>query len=141
MRGVLQCDGLGDTDYDPVLLSQSNPVDPDAMRAAIQRLMSTDAGVIRDAASLQLAADTLGDLAAVADALPTRDPRTYQTLNVLRVARAIVAGASARIESRGAHTRGDYPEQNEKQLGRYIHIANREPEYVPFVKVKAKARR
>ena len=103
--------------------------------------MSLDAGVIRDAASLQLAAETLNDLATVADALPARDARSYEALNLLRVARVIVAGATARHESRGAHTRGDYPKQSNQQLGRYVQVGHNDPQYVPFVAAKVKARR
>ena len=141
MAGVPGLSAMGVADPDPVLLPQADPIDPDSMRAAIQRVMASDAGVIRDAVSLKLAAETLGDLALVANALPARDPRTYQTLNVLRVARAIVAGATVRLESRGAHTRGDYPGLSDDQFGRYIHVGGVAPQYVAFTNIKAKARR
>jgi L-aspartate oxidase len=82
--------------------------------------MSTDAGVVRDAPGLDLAARTLADLALLGDELPPREVATYEALNVLRVARAIVALAQARHESRGAHTRADYPDTDNALAGRFV---------------------
>ncbi len=72
--------------------------------------MSSDCGVVRDADGLQIARDTLGDLAQLADDLPARSIASYEVIDLLRVSRAIVASATARTESRGAHTRREFPE-------------------------------
>ena len=42
-------------------------------------------------------------------------------MNLLTIARALVAAASARTESRGAHTREDYPETSPALRLRFVH--------------------
>ncbi|MRH30355.1 L-aspartate oxidase [Microbacterium sp. SYP-A9085] len=74
-------------------------------RAALQELMWRDAGLLRDAAGLAHAAGALTQWAAV-----PRIPRTvaeHEDENLLTVARAVVAAASARTSSLGAHHRLD----------------------------------
>ncbi|SDY76638.1 L-aspartate oxidase [Herbiconiux ginsengi] len=77
-------------------------------RAELHTLMWRDAGVHRDAAGLREARDTLAgwDLPVAADASIQR----RETANLLQLARAIVAAALAREESRGAHFRADHPD-------------------------------
>lgn len=79
------------------------PVD----RAALQGLMWDAVGLFRDEAGLAAAAQTLstwiGESASVAD---------RETANLLDVARAVVAAARVRHESRGAHFRSDFPLTN-----------------------------
>ena len=67
--------------------------------------MSSDCGVVRDAEGLAIAAETLGDLARLADDLPARSIASYEVIDLLRVSRAIVppqqlspGGAVIRIE-------------------------------------------
>ena len=90
---------------DPVVLRKEHVTAPDAVRGAVQRTMTADCGVVRDPQGLQMAADTLADLAVLAEDLPAREIATYEVINLLRVSRVIVAAALAREESRGAHTR------------------------------------
>jgi L-aspartate oxidase len=71
-------------------------------RAALQEAMFEGAGVLRSEASLEAAAGELDRLAA--EGVPSGE-----TANLLTVARAIVASARARTESRGGHRRRDYP--------------------------------
>ena len=141
MQGVLEVPTLGSRAADPELLPQVDSVDPEAVRAAVQRLMSRDVGVIRDSATLFSATATLSDLSTVIAALPARDPSTYEALNVLRVAHAIARAATAREESRGCHTREDFPKTEKRQLGRYVLCGDAEPVFVAFETVKAKVRR
>jgi L-aspartate oxidase len=117
---------------DPVVLPQDNTGDPAALRSSIQRVMSQDCGVERDAAGLQLASDTLPDLAALAENLPSRKIATYEAMNLARVARAIVANATARDESRGAHTRIDFPTSSDDFLGRFVVTGDATPRFVPL---------
>jgi L-aspartate oxidase len=87
-----------------------------AIRARLQTEMSTDAGVLRDAAGLARASATLQKLAGPRSA----DPRTetWEATNLLTVATALVAAASRRQETRGSHWREDYPDRDdEKWLG------------------------
>jgi succinate dehydrogenase/fumarate reductase flavoprotein subunit len=92
--------------------------------------MSTDCGVVRDATALQLASETLADLANLAADLPPRTVETYEVCNLLRVSRSIVAGATARLESRGAHARRDYPESSDAFLGRLAFRGGLLPAFV-----------
>jgi L-aspartate oxidase len=63
--------------------------------------MTMGAGVIRSAASL-------AETQRVVDALG--DPADPELDNLLVVARALLTAATAREESRGAHTRTDFPD-------------------------------
>ncbi len=141
MRGVLECSSLGVSSRDPELLPHADVVDPDALRAAVQKVMSSDVGVVRDAPTLRDASAILDDLTTVVSALPARETRTYEALNVLRVARAITAAAVARRESRGCHTRGDYPKVSKRQLGRYVIVGETLPQFVAFAPAKGRSRR
>jgi len=83
-------------------------VTPAKARDELQRALTAHAGVLRDASSLQLA-----DCAAQeASAHSGGDDRvdTWELRNLATVGRALIAAASAREESRGAHTRTDFPD-------------------------------
>ena len=129
MTGVLHSGAEG-ADEDPVVFPKHDPTDTAALRGAVQRTMSADCGVVRDARGLAMAADTLGDLAGLAVDLPARALETYEIFNLLRVSRAIVAAATAREESRGAHTRADFPDTSETLAGRFVVRGARDPEFV-----------
>jgi L-aspartate oxidase len=75
-------------------------------REALQLTMSGDAGVVRDAASLERA----GAAAAGVLAWPVEGTREdWELRNLAEVGRALAAAATAREESRGCHTRTDSP--------------------------------
>jgi L-aspartate oxidase len=76
------------------------------LRDELQRAMTTNAGVLRSAQSL---ADVAAALPTFAVDTPTT-PDAYELDNLVTVGSALVAAATAREESRGAHTRTDYPE-------------------------------
>jgi L-aspartate oxidase len=69
-------------------------------RGRLQRAMTVGAGVLRSAHSLEQTAKEL-------DTIPAYDP---EVRNLLTVARALLAAALEREESRGNHTRSDFPE-------------------------------
>jgi L-aspartate oxidase len=131
MTGMLDL-APGGADEDPVVLPRDAPRDPSDLRGAVQRTMTADCGVVRDAVGLRTAAETLADLAGLAVDLPARSAATYEVLNLLRVSRAIVAAALAREESRGAHTRADFPETSDALAGRFALRGARSPEFVPL---------
>jgi L-aspartate oxidase len=115
---------------DPIVLGTQEISTPEELRSSVQRTMSADCGVVRDAPGLQTAADTLADLATSAESLPTRDIATYEVINLVRVSRAIVAGALARQESRGSHTRSDAPGADDRWLGRLVIQGDNAPRFV-----------
>ncbi len=84
--------------------------------AELQRVMTAGAGVLRNRASLQ----------GVLDALPfdvrADDPETHELRNLLTVGRVLVRAALAREESRGTHTRLDFPERSNELLGRFFDV-------------------
>lgn len=81
-------------------------------RAAIQRIMTDDVGVLRDEESLARAEERLDELADAAVA----DPQTasWETTNVYTVARALAHQAHRRQETRGSHWREDFPERDDE---------------------------
>jgi len=115
---------------DPIVLRKEQATAPEALRGAVQRTMSADCGVVRDAQSLRRAAETLADLARLEEDLPAREMATYEVINLLRVSRMIVATALAREESRGAHTRSDFPATDDAWLGRLVVRGEMAPVFV-----------
>jgi L-aspartate oxidase len=90
--------------------------DPAKARAVLQQAMTIGAGVTRDATSLAAA-----DAAAV-EALSVAGgdtPAHAELRSLAEVARAITTAATRREESRGAHTRADFP-RTEDDLRRRI---------------------
>jgi L-aspartate oxidase len=78
-------------------------------REALQSEMSARAGVLRDADSLVQAAAA----AAVIPAAPATDSIDgWELSNLGAVARALIAAATAREETRGAHNRRDFPDRS-----------------------------
>jgi L-aspartate oxidase len=139
MTGVLDLPP-GVPQGDPVVLPKERVTEPEAVRGALQRVMSSDCGVVRDAEGLRIAQDTLGDLAQLADDLPARSVASFEVIDLLRVARAIVASATARTESRGAHTRREYPDRSDALLGRFISRGDDAPIFVALPGVVARGR-
>jgi L-aspartate oxidase len=132
MAGVLDSSFVSVSDDDPVVLPKASRTEPERLRSAIQRVMSEECGPLRDAASLGTARDTLADLASLADDLPPRNVASYEAMNLARVARAIVATAAVREESRGAHTRTDFPEPSDAFLGRFVLTGRAAPQFAPL---------
>jgi L-aspartate oxidase len=80
-------------------------------RADLQRAMSRDAAVVRDAAGLRRLADTLSQ--APRRTLVGR--RDFEDVALAVTARAAAAAALARTESRGCHHRAEYPDAAPEQ--------------------------
>ena len=91
---------------------------PDGVeRAELQRVMTREAGVLRDAGSLERARA----------ALAAMRPVDREVANLLTVSRALVDAATAREESRGTHTRLDFPDADPRFLGRFVFAADDAP--------------
>jgi L-aspartate oxidase len=52
--------------------------------------------------------------------------------NLLAVSRVLVRAATARRESRGTHTRSDYPHSSPALVGRLVYTRAPEPDFVPL---------
>lgn len=85
-------------------LPPASAADP-GLIARLRRTMTDGAGVIRDADGLRR---TLGEIAAIEAAQPDCAPLA----NMTATASLIAAAALAREESRGAHYRSDFPDQD-----------------------------
>jgi len=96
-----------ETDPEPAL----RLVDP-SLRATIRTAMSKHVGVLRSPVGLSAAADALD--VAVDRASGSRD--AWEATNLLTVARAVVAAAATRTESRGCHRRTDHTEPRDVWL-------------------------
>jgi L-aspartate oxidase len=140
MTGVLELAPERAPEEDRIGPVAGNAATPDEMRTALQRLMSADCGVVRDAEGLRRAADTLARLSRDARDVPARSIESYEVINLLRVASAIVASATERTESRGAHTRREFPERSDSMLGRFVTRDGTAPVFVSLPGVVAGGR-
>jgi len=110
MRSTL---GLGEIGGRPLVLpplGRTELVD----RAALQRTMTSHAGVMRSAESLAFAAAAC-DGVVIGD-----DPAAWELRNLATVGRALCTAALAREESRGAHTRSDFPASRDDLRVRFV---------------------
>jgi len=99
-----------------------------SVASAVQRLMSADVGVFRDARGLAKAADQLdggwrefagrseGDAASL-------DDDAWRAGSLLTVGRLIARAAKRREESRGGHYRLDFPDRDDRQWKRRLREA------------------
>ena len=96
---------------------------PGAIRQELAAAMQDLVGIYRDADGLNAAEGKLRDLRERCDAVGIQGPATgYNTEvasiieleNMLDVARVVVASALAREESRGCHSRRDFPERDDE---------------------------
>jgi L-aspartate oxidase len=101
--------------------SPEPPSGPTA-RDVLQRVMTRDAGVLRDRASLEHARDQLAKL----------DPADREVANLVAVSGALVGAALAREESRGTHTRVDFPDRSPAFAGRLVFAGGPAPVFVPL---------
>ncbi|WP_030567927.1 L-aspartate oxidase [Streptomyces aureocirculatus] len=107
----------------------AHPLLPPEARFAIQRVMTVGAGVLRSAESLAEAAERLAAVhadaaGALAEHGKTAEPGvdTWETTNLLCVARVLVAAAQRREETRGCHWREDHADRDDAAWGRHIVV-------------------
>jgi len=113
MRAVLDHGGPGVISGRPCPLPPLRRVAPapgdlGVLRDRLQRAMTAGAGVLRSADSLAATDAVIASVASGVEAL-VADPAREELRNLVTVGHAIVATALARTESRGAHTRTDFP--------------------------------
>jgi succinate dehydrogenase / fumarate reductase flavoprotein subunit len=103
---------------------------PYAVQAALQAVMQRHAGIIRDKSGLQTALAELEKLKERARRVGVTGSREYNpgwhtsidVHSLLVVSEASARAALERTESRGAHTRSDYPESDDRQAREQIAI-------------------
>jgi L-aspartate oxidase len=83
--------------------------DVEGWRSRLQRSMTRGAGVLRDAFSLAETRDVLQSTLAAVDVLAKGAARE-ELRNLTTVGTALLTAAEARQESRGCHTRSDFPD-------------------------------
>jgi L-aspartate oxidase len=91
-----------------------------ASRAYLQAALTANAGVVRDALSLKAAEQAVNEVAISASSagLTVADA---ELSNLVALAGALVEAATSRQESRGAHTRADFPDSSDEFLLRFVH--------------------
>jgi len=101
-----------------------------AVQSALQAVMQRNAGIIRDKAGLETALKELDKLKTRANKVGITGSREYNPgwhtaidlQSLIIVSEATARAALERTESRGGHTRSDYPDSDEKQAREQIVI-------------------
>ena len=91
------------------------------LRDHLQRIMTADAGVLRDAARLDRAEAELAGMEAELSQGHDLVPASVEVANLAAVGQALVAAAREREESRGAHHRLDFP-SSARRAERIVHL-------------------
>lgn len=116
-------------------LQRENGPDPFQITRDLKEAMWEGCGVVRDRDGLMRARNRLDELADRTEKIQVPGPpqtnyawqETLDLANQITVARTIVESALVREESRGAHYRADYPEQDDERWLRYV-VASKKPD-------------
>ncbi|CAN5715376.1 L-aspartate oxidase [soil metagenome] len=98
-------------------IDESNPA---ALRRRLQQAMSTDAGVQRSADSLGRVASVIASTLATVEPMDATRVEVAEVRNLAEIAQRLVAAATARTESRGTHSRTDFPATDPAQAHRLV---------------------
>jgi L-aspartate oxidase len=115
----------------PPVTVATSPVDPGSLvgtdltktREHLQRVMIEGAGVVRSAASLEAARSALDGIAAAVGPATPADRAHGELVNLVTAAGPVLASATLRCETRGAHARSDHPQPADRWRGRIVHGA------------------
>lgn len=128
---------------DYLLKPKENPEDAFVLRTRMEDIMMDKVGIFRNGKDLQEAVDELEELLIrsrnieVKHKTLTASPElfnAYRTQRMLKLALCVAKGALERKESRGAHSREDYPERNDAEyLSRTITSWPDENQTMPTV--------
>jgi L-aspartate oxidase len=101
--------------------SAVDPIEGDAptRRDELQWAMTIGAGVLRTRASLSETERVRRRVASGMDVLP-EDRARWELRNLVSLAQALLVAAEAREESRGAHTREDFPGRDDERFRRLV---------------------
>ena len=105
------------------LLAKENGEDAYVLRRAMEEIMMNKVGIFRNGDDLQEAVDELEELCKRAKNIEVFRSKSraanpalvnaYRTQKMIKVALTVAYGALLRTESRGAHSREDYPERDD----------------------------
>lgn len=101
-----------------------------AVRGLLQKTMTENAGVVRSKESLEgaiVVVDSLLQAVRTPGAELVSPFAQLELANLLRVAAVVVELALSREESRGCHTRDDFPEARDSFVGRQVTSGNGAP--------------
>jgi len=114
----------------PAPFEREDGENPFGVQAALQAVMQRNAGIIRDKAGLETALTELEKLKSRATKVGITGSREYNPgwhtaidlKSLLVVSEATARAALERTESRGGHTRSDYPDSDERQTREQVVI-------------------
>jgi len=106
---------------EPVAQPNTTLLLPHRIRRDLQQVMSTDAGVLRSASSLQDARRQLAGMSDAGGAKPSTED--WETTNLHQLATVLVHHALLREETRGSHWREDFPEVDDQDWR--VHLVTR----------------
>ena len=106
---------------------ENSKTDPGRMLTDLQKVLWENGGILRNQAGLNRAIAEVEAIGEKAGRLsPPEDPHQVQRYIEIRhavvTAKLILAGALQRAESRGAHSREDYPEQDDDQWHGHLKV-------------------
>ena len=112
--------------------SAENPYE---IQQDLQKMMQDQVGIVRNEPDMQAAVEAIGRLRERAERVAVGGNREYNPgwhtaldlRNLLAYSEAIARSALARKESRGAHTRLDYPDKDER-LGKLSVVIRKNPD-------------
>ena len=99
---------------------ETGTADIPKLRDSLQRTMTTGAGVVRTADSLAAAAESV-EVVVAAMGHRTASVGSVELANLVQLADALLVSAQARTESRGAHSRSDFPDTVSAWRTRLVH--------------------
>jgi len=102
--------------------SDRDPGDPVKLRTLLQRSMTEGAGVSRSAESLAGAARIVSDVRGHLARMPL-NRASAELDNLCRLSEALLESASMREETRGAHSRREFPDARREWERRLVHGA------------------
>jgi L-aspartate oxidase len=111
---------------DPAIDHRTPGLVPGSVRRELQETMTSEAGVLRNAAGLADAAAELDKLAGVgADVV---DAESWETTNLVTISTALADAAALREETRGSHWREDFPERDDRGFAGHFDVVMRDGE-------------
>jgi L-aspartate oxidase len=99
------------------------PADVAKTRESLQRALTEGAGVVRTATSLAGADAAVHRAGADLGPADPTDRAAGEAANLVTAARAVLAAATLRCETRGAHARADHPDALDRWRCRIVHTA------------------